>query len=169
MGRKRIELSSAREAEIKARAQRGESLETIASALGGDVSRSTIDRRLREAKATTPPKRRPVPLAPPTPKPDHIESDALPDAVPEGTPLADIERWMRRIEVAADKAEADGNLAAFSSLMMRLRAFEDARRRATPLPKPDPNDDPDMVAMGEQAEKRFFQLIDAALRPTGTG
>ena len=171
MGRKRIELSSARQAEITARAQRGESLETIAAALGGAVSRSTIDRRLRELKTGTSP-RRPgtpmrIPVPVPIPKPASAESEALPEAVPDGTPLEQIEGWMRRIEAAADKAEQQGNLAAFASLMTRLRAFEDARRKATPIPKSDPNDDPDMLAMGEQAERRLMQLIDDALTPPG--
>lgn len=171
MGRKRIELSAAHEAEIAVRAARNEPVRTIASALGGAVSVATIDRRVRELKAGASQKKArhhgKVPHPPSTPKIEPAEAETLPDSVPEGTPLEQIEKWMRRIETAVDKAEKDGNLAAFSSLMMRLRSFEDARRKATPIPPPDPNANPDFIELGAQAERRLTQIIHDAFRPAG--
>jgi hypothetical protein len=171
MGRKRVELSSADEAEIATRSARSESVRTIESALAGRVSRATIDRRVRELKAGTPQKRsrRPggIPAAPPTPKPDSVDAEDIPVNPPDGTPLETIDRWLARVELAATQAEKTGNLQAISSLSMRAASLTEARRKAMPLPKPDPNDDPDMIEMGALAEKRLFQLIDDALRPTG--
>ncbi len=71
-----------------------------------------------------------------------------------------IDRWSARVEKGAAAAEAAGNLPALASLAMRATALAQARIKATPLPKPDPNDNPDMRALGDQAEKRFEALVD---------
>jgi hypothetical protein len=44
-------------------------------------------------------------------------------------------------------------------------ALLEAKRRSTPTPKVDPNDDPDMIAMGEQVAERLHRLIDQVVVP----
>lgn len=158
MGRKRTELPADVEAEIKARIERNESAETIFAAVHGALSTATIDRRKREY-------RNPGTKTKPSRPPAVPEAAEVPDEIPEGTPLEMIDRWIARVEKGATAAEAAGNLPALSSLAMRAASLAEARRRAVPIPKPDPNDDPDMKALGEQAEKRFFALIDDLFAP----
>jgi hypothetical protein len=154
MGRKRIELGAEAEAQIAARMKRGQSAQTIAKAIGGGVSYRTVARRMRELKGKEPPKES---------KPVVEDVADVPEEIPEGVDLGTVEKWIPRIERAAESAEADGDFTAMSSLMAKLVALLEHKRKATPIPKPDPNDNPDMIAAKERARKEFHRLIEHSL------
>lgn len=152
MPRPPISLGHDVDAEIAARTARGESAETVAAALGGKVSVRTIRRRQVALRGK--------PAAAPPAAPEAPETDEVPKDVPEGTPLETIEAWIKRVEKALDKAEKDGNLTAISSLVMRLTSLAEARRKATPLPKADPNEAPDTRQVADRAWKRLEALLN---------
>lgn len=160
MGRKRIELTPTLEAEIKARTARGESAQVISTALGGALSTATIERRQRELRGGASPKGVPPASA-------ALEGADVPEEVPEGTPLVMIDRWIARVEKGAAAAEAQGNLPALSSLAMRAASLAEARRRAMPLPKVDPNENPDMKALAAWGEKELLKRVHALFASPG--
>jgi predicted nucleic acid-binding protein len=153
MARPRTELPFEIEAEIKTRTARNESARTIHQAIHGAISEPTIARRQRELRRPT--SRGPVPNA---------EIVEVPENIPENTLLEQIERWLEIVERALKQAEADGNIAGIASLAMRANSLLEARRKAMPLPKADPNENPDMIKLGELAEKRLFALVDDLFR-----
>ena len=56
-------------------------------------------------------------------------------------------------------AERVGNLAMIATLSTRAIAIQDAIRKATPEPPPDPNLNPDFIKMAEIAEERLMRII----------
>ncbi len=84
----------------------------------------------------------------------------MPEVIPENAPLEVYDRLNATLERAVRQAERDENLAAVASLVAKQTALLAARHKATPLPKVDPNENPDMRALGEQVEARFLSLID---------
>lgn len=167
MGRKRTEFGTITDAEIRTRTERGESAETIATALGLQDQTRTIRRRQAELRG----KAGPIPLAGPPAQPGgsglasppgraRTEVEDVPDEVPEGTPVEQLDRWIRRLEKMADAAEVAGNVAGVASLSAKMAAMSSLRHRVAPLPKADPNENPDFISLGEQVEKRLFTLID---------
>jgi hypothetical protein len=160
MARKRTELGPTVDAEIAARTARGESAETIWEAIGRRISVPTIKRRqaeLRRRALSRPlaatPKRASV--TPP------VQDNEVPDEIPEATPIEDLNRWIARLEKAADSAEAAGNLAALSSIAQKVAALMTLRHRATPLPKADPNDNHDFKVVATEARTRLAKLAHA--------
>jgi hypothetical protein len=147
MARKRIELTPTQEARIDAEMRRGGTAESISRAMG--LSRATVGRRMKERKAGKAPK----PPSAPAPLPE------IPEEIPEGLDLATVDKWIPKVERAAEAAEREENYAAFASLTARLVALLDHKRKATPLPKIDPNDSPDMVAAAERVRKRWHELV----------
>jgi hypothetical protein len=126
----------------------------IAAVLGGGVSASTVGRRMRELKGKAPA---------PVVSPVFAEAEEVPEEVPEGTELGVVEKWIPKIEAAARAAEASKNYGAMASLMAKLVALLEHKRKATPVAKPDPNDNPDMIEAKERARKEFHRLIDHSL------
>lgn len=158
MGRKRTELGPDADAQIKARTERGESAETVAAALGGAVSVSTIRRRQVALRGRG---SKPAPPAPAA----LDATDDVPETIPDEAPVELIRRWLARVEKGARAAEEAENLPALASLAMRAASLAEALRKATPLPKADPNENPDMRALAEQGEKRLMALIDDLFAP----
>lgn len=167
MPRKRTELSPLHEARLVALAGAGRTAEEIAAALAAEgvtgLSRATVARRLldlRGAQRVRGKASRPAPVeAPPLP--------ATPEDIPEGTDLETIERWLETAERMARKAEADGNLAGLGAMGRLAKGLLEAKRRATPPTPPDPNANPDMVALGAEVAKRLHKLVDDAAGPEG--
>ncbi len=153
MGRKRIELGPTTDAEIAQRMKRGQSCQTIAKAIGGGVSYRTISRRMQELRGKEPAK------APVAPAPEAVAAGEVPDVIPEGVDLGAVDKWISRVERAAAVAEADGDFTAMSSLMAKFVALLEHKRKATPLPKPDPNENPDFVAAAKRAREMLHKLI----------
>ena len=158
MSRPRLTLPPQLEAEIEARTRRGESAKTIHEATGKSLSIKTIERRQNEIRAGTTAK----PIQP-------TEALDVPENIPEHTPVTQIDGWIKTVEAAIGRAEADGNLAALSSLVMRLASLAEARRKAQPLPKVDPNESPNMIALAKVTEERLFKLVHDLFDPLEPG
>ena len=156
MARPRIELSPELLAEIKARTERGESAKTIHEATGRTVNLKLIERRQNEIKKPGQPGS--PPRIPNTPIVD------IPEDIPENTPVQKLDGWIKQVEVGMAKAEADNNLGALASLAARLVALAEARRKAMPLPKLDPEDNPDFKAIAQMGEERFLTLLKGLFR-----
>lgn len=148
MARPRSELSPAHEAELLMRAARGETAEHIWNSLGRPLSLPTIDRRVRELRK---PKSSSSPAAP-TPA-------DVPDEVPASASSADLDRWLKAINAALAKAELDGNLQAIASLAAKATALLKLKHDQAPLPRPDPNENPDFKRLAKDGEDRLLNLI----------
>ena len=146
MPRPRISTGADITAEIKARTERGESAETIAAALGGKFSGRTIERRQNELRAGTTAK----PIQP-------TEALDVPENIPEHTPVTQIDGWIKTVEAAIGRAEADGNLAALSSLVMRLASLAEARRKAHASAEGRPKREPEHDRLGKGDRRATFQ------------
>lgn len=182
MPRKRSELGANVDKRIAALMTRGWTAEAIAKELqakGTDVSTRTIGRRMRELRgdvaaprASSSPTRRehyampdPASPAPPASESKDDVDEALPgaDEIPEEANLAQIERWLKRAEAMAQKAMALGDIAGMGQMGRLTSALLEAKRRATPPEKADPNDRPDMVAAAQRARDMLHRMIDQAI------
>lgn len=175
MARKPNQLGDEADALIKTHMARGGSAESIAKALerSGVVgaSRATVGRRMRElrgkvraGRVTTKPASTPPPL-PPEPV---VESEALVDPplpasaeeIPEGLSLALLYRLRAKAEAAGEEALARKDLATFGAMGRLVTAVSEAIRKATPPTPPDPNEQPDMLALAKQVRERLHELLD---------
>ncbi len=154
MGRQRIKLN---EGEIEARAARGESAETIAQALGGTVTDRTIRRRMRELrglqKKSVRSARSSVSTASEESSPPDLDATA---ANLEGA----LDRILAQAERAFALAEERKNLTAIGQMGRLVVMIQEAKRKSAPLPKPDPNESPDMVQLASEVAARFHKLVD---------
>lgn len=149
MSRSRIQLTPEAEAELRARAARGESGETIAAAMGKPVSARTLRRRKAELRGKAPAQSSPV---------DDVVAPAdVP--ISDDLPIEQINAWIRRLETAARKAEEQGNLQALASIAAKVQQLMALRHRAAPIPKPNPNERPDYIALAKQFEEKFLKLV----------
>lgn len=90
---------------------------------------------------------KPAPSAPTT---TALVEPAVPDVIPDDvTDLELVDKWIRAVGAAANKANADGNMNAFASLTAKLVSLLEHRRKVQPTPKDDPNENPDMIAVGD--------------------
>lgn len=177
MAKKRIELGPEAEAIITARMARGDSLDEICKDY--KVSRATIARRMRELRGKVPAAK--AALLAESRKKRAAPAPARPTGVEEGdSPAMDLslDSTLREIdaqlEVAKQKAEeasALGNAEEHATYMRMVIALLEARRKATPAPKIDPNESPDMIAAAEAARTRLFgiaeKLLELASSPVG--
>jgi hypothetical protein len=106
----------------------------------------------------------PVPSAalPPSPPESEDENDLDVEALDPSDPEL-VRKWIAKVERQATKAETDGNIGAFASLTAKLISLIEHARKAQPLPKPDPNDNPDFIAMKEHVRAEFHKRIKLAL------
>lgn len=172
MPRKPTDFGSEIDAQIEARAARGESAETVAAALGMPSQLSTIRRRLAKlrsgasnAKVSSSRPRVEAAGSSNAPTNEPIAPEEVPDVVPDGTPDEQLDRWIKRLETGATKAETQGNLTALASIAAKVTALMALKHRSAPLPKPDPNENPDMKALAEQGEKRLLALVHDLFNP----
>lgn len=178
MARKRTDLGARVEKKIAALLARGGTAESIAKALraGGftGVSARTIGRRMRELRGDVAPKRVSATAArraeyattEGAAAPDSRDDAPLPttpEAIPEDTDLAQIERWLERAESMGKKAVTLGDLAAMGQMGRLTSALLEAKRKATPPEKQDPLDQPDMLAAAARARAMLHKYIDQAL------
>lgn len=154
MGRKRIELAPDVEATIAARTARGESAKTVHEAIGRVISLKTVERRQDELKGRTPKQ----------PSNPHAADD-VPENIPVDAPTEDLNRWIKRLEAGARKAELDGNLAALASIAAKVTALMALRHKSQPLPKADPNESPDMKALAVEGRERLKKLAHGLFAP----
>lgn len=177
MGRKRSDLGPSVEKRIASLMARGGTAVSISKALaaaGKKVSTRTIGRRMRELRGDVAPMRvsastslRASYAAPEASEPESEASDAplpaAPEEIPEDTDLRQIERWLQRAEAMARKAVNLGDLAGMGQMGRLTSALLEAKRRATPPEKADPNDHPDMVAAAARAREMLHKMIDRAI------
>src|SRR3990167_2387134 len=173
MGRKRIDLGHDAEGQIRALMARGGTVESITAALteGGvaGVSKATVARRMAEmrqgvnAGVAARREERAGTAAPAAVSPPPASEPALPaslDDIPEGTGLDTYDRWLERAERMAVDAEIEGDLKAIGNAGRLVGLLLEAKRKATPIPKSDPNDNVDMVKLGAEVAERLHKMVD---------
>src|SRR5690348_17046017 len=142
------------------------------------ISPATAKRRLRELKGKDPrPGRafavKPRPPARQEPAPPAPPAESSPDLLNEDEPsvelplefspdstLQEIDKWLKVAKERAEAAAADDNPKAHAEYMRMIITLIEARRKAAPPPKVDPNDHPDMVAAAANVRKRWHNLAD---------
>ncbi len=92
------------------------------------------------------------------PVPDPVEDEALSSDI-SPVDLATVDKWIPKVEKVAEDAQASKDYTAFNAAMSRLVTLLEHKRKATPIPKQDPNDSPDMIAAAEKVRKRFHELL----------
>ena len=78
--------------------------------------------------------------------------------------VAEIDGWLKEAKEHAANAAAEGDVDTHVKYVRLAATLIEARRKAAPVPKPDPNDSPDMVAAAKAARKRWHVLLDALHR-----
>lgn len=166
MGRKRIDLGPDANGRIEAMLNAGMASDAIARQL--KISPATVRRRVAELKGKVPPKFPTLASAPaPSPNLTPADQDAAPpddEQVPDGTSVSQIKAWL---EIARERAaEAAGRNDVDNHVKyLRLAAtLLEALRKATPVPKPDPNEHPDMVEAAARVRERWHKLADSLVR-----
>lgn len=165
MARKRTDWGERADQRLTELLRRGGTAESIAAALAADgiaVSSRTIGRRMKEIRG-------PV-AAPRVTSAGRVESavarvavDAIPEDVPENTPLGQLDAWIEQVGEAIDKVapgSIDENLPLFGQLIARAAALSETRRKATPPSRPDPNESPDMRKLAKEVAERLHKMVD---------
>ena len=188
MARKRTELGTDGDARLVALAGQGWTAKAIADDLkarGINISRSSVDTRVRALRGPVATPRakaalgfaaglaaaggapsEPAPTPPPSqpedlPTEEDIEAAVLagPEAIARA--LADIEAGYRRAALGENEAVT----ARWGSLRLQALALQ---AKATPPAPPDPNDAPDMVALGGEVVGRLLKAIDLVVETMPT-
>ncbi len=148
---------------------KGDSPEKVHAALSAagitGVTVRTVARRMAalrpEANAARSPSRKAV--APPPESGAGPPLPATPDEIPSDASLALLEHYRRMARAAVDAASDEGDLKLVAQLINMAGAVEDRIQRRTPRVADDPNESPDMVAMGRLVEERFLKMVDMVL------
>jgi hypothetical protein len=157
MARKRKPLPDDRIVALMVGGRTAEQITEILQSEGYDVSRPTVTRRMQASRGQANALRASARAATGAPAED------VPDELPEGAPLEVVDKWIPKVEAAAEAAEAAGDLGAFATLTAKLVMLIEHRRKAMPPPKADPNDDLDLRKLGAEVAKRLHRLAkDAA-------
>jgi transcriptional regulator with XRE-family HTH domain len=135
---------------------RGLPQKEIATIVG--ISVGMVNKILRAQTAPAAPS--PDPPPPPASSPDAAD---VPEVIPDGVAVDVVDKWIPKVEKAVEAAEAAKDYASMSSLMAKLVALLEHKRKATPEAKQDPNEHPDMIAAKARARKEFHRLIDHSL------
>jgi hypothetical protein len=174
LGRKRIDLGAGSQAKIALMMSGGHGPERIAAELG--VSLATAKRRMSEVKGVVTEvkgdarreRRAAAPAAPaaraPTPHADLDTNDDDAPVIPEGSSLEQIDKWLKVAEEEAALAATDDDPDNHIKWVRLAASLLEARRKAAPIPKADPNENPDMIEAAAAARKRWHDLADALLR-----
>lgn len=154
----------------------GQSADRIAAELG--VSVATAKRRMREIKGVVTEttgglrhERRaaPVPRAErpsrPAPKAERelappVDGDETVIEIPEGSSVEQIDRWLKVAEQEAEAASGDPDPDNHIKWVRLAASLLEARRKAAPIVKADPNDRPDTVAAAARVRARWHALAD---------
>lgn len=89
--------------------------------------------------------------------------DEVPDEIPEGVSVDVVDKWIPKVERAAEAAEAAKDFGALASLLAKLTALLEHKRKAAPPPKVDPNENPDMIAAAKRAREMLHKLVESAV------
>src|SRR5262245_52946112 len=91
----------------------------------------------------------------PVPSNSVATSDEVPDEIPEDTDLSTVDKWIPRVEKLIAAAEAGRDFGAASSLIAKLHSLLEHKRKASPPPKADPNENPDFIEAARRAKERL--------------
>lgn len=184
MPRTKTEISARAKKKIEQLVARGGTADSIAKALRAagikGVSARTIGRRIAELRGPTRAPRgtaraaadalREEYSAAAAAADDEQAADAgdsadegeLPDpkAIPENADLDQINAWLKRADTLGKAAFTKGDLEGMGKMGRLTSALLEAKRKATPLEKEDPNDSPDMRKLGDQVEVRLLKIVD---------
>lgn len=173
MARKRTEFGKAVDTRIVALMRAGGTAESISSQLASEgvegASRATIGRRMTELRATVRAKRAKAMKAAAKPSSESKPSKASPlptspDEIPEGADLETLNEWLETAKRMGKVAELEGDLQAIARAGRLVTSLIEAKRKAAPPTKPDPNENPDYRALAEEVEARLHKLADEVLR-----
>ena len=154
------------------------------------ASKTSIDRRVRAMmgsrrargsskatpanpatkRASASPARPTAPVLPAVPppassRPAPMDLSDIPDD-PEALASAaphDLDVWIARANSTYEAAIAAENLAVQVTSIGKAKELLEAKRKATPPPAPDPNANPDFVALAEKCRRELLKLIDPTL------
>lgn len=164
MARNRKDLGGATESRIVALMRAGGTADSITAQLGAEgvqASRATIARRMQELRGTVQAARaEKAREAAATSKGDERPLPASPDAIPEGTDLETLDRWLKTAERMGELAESDGDLSALAAAGRLSASLLEAKRKATPPRAPDPNENPDLRKLGAEVAARLHKMIE---------
>jgi hypothetical protein len=172
MARKRIEMTPSVVDEIKTLMAAGGTVESVTATLRAGsfpgASSATVGRRMAEMRAEAfegrVARRNAAAVAPPAaPVADEPAIPARPEDIPEGTGLERYDLWIERVERMVVEARLDEDPKTELSAMRQGAFLLDMRRKAAPPKVEDPNQHPDMVALGAEVEVRFLKMVDLVL------
>ena len=159
----RMELGEAGNARLEALTRAGGTAESISATLraeGWPVSRATVQRRMAEIRGPVRPSRAAAKALHVPASPGAERLPETPEDVPEGASLPELAALLARCKAALSAAEEAGNLPLVGQMIRVAAAISETMRKATPPERPDPNDAPDMVAMGAEVAKRLHKMVD---------
>lgn len=176
MPRKRHEFGKAIDKRIVALMRAGGTAESISTKLASEgvdgASRATIGRRMTELRDSVKGARaKAMTKARDSSEPSLKEKTktplpSSPDDIPEGADLETINEWLATAKRMGKVAELEGDLAAIARAGRLVTSLIDAKRKATPPAKSDPDDNPDYRSLAEDVEARLHKLADEVLRST---
>lgn len=114
------------------------------------VSVGKVNAIAKEARAAAPP-------APPAETVPELDGEVL-----EGADIGTVEKYIGLVDKAIKDAQGKGDFAAMSSLMTKMVALLEHKRKAAPPPPPDPNANPDFIEAARRARERLHHLITTA-------
>lgn len=160
MARKRTQSDAVVQERIVALMRAGGTAESISTQLAAEnvnLSRATIGRRMRELSGRVK-KERADALAASKPNP-KAPLPASPEEIPEDADLETLNEWLDTAKRMGRVAELDGDLESLARAGRLAASLLDAKRKATPPTKADPNDHPDMVKLGAEVAERMHAII----------
>jgi hypothetical protein len=181
MSRKKTSWGAAHERTFASLAKQGLTAGEIAARLTADgcpgASKATVGRRLRDVrgvvrarKANAGPRSALAEAKPDAPAADDGAADVPTDPEElEAAPLAQLEWWLVEVKAAFEAAKVDRNVAAQASLAARATALLEARRKAAPPEREDPNAYPDLVAAAASCKAKLRARLDRALKARRDG
>lgn len=135
--------------------------ETLSAQGVKGISVATITRRMRELRAGM----RSPRSVPPDPESDTaIDIPESPEQIGADTPLEILDNWIATVARLGRKAAAVDDLDGIGKMGRLSAALLEARRKATPPVAADPNDNPDMVALGALVAEKFHKMINQVAR-----
>lgn len=168
MARPRKSLTPEQRALLESMAKAGATATAIAKALGAlgpDVSRQTVSRRLRALRG--PQRARKAPTAPSTTDAGPPPPPARPVPSPEPSALGDpagfdFHAWAEEVRRAADEAQSEGNGPLHARLVaIEFAARKEARKVASATPEGTFVSSLEMDAAAERARTKLLHLVES--------
>lgn len=174
MARKRNNFTQSTQARILALMGAGGTADSIAKQLTAEgvegASRATVGRRMRELEGL---ERKSAPRRPPASSPrapadaslgaGEIALPETPEDIPAGTALEMYDLWLKRAEEMYEDAQGRKDFDGVVKAGRLSQMYLEGKRKATPIKEDDPNDHPDMIAMGARVATELHKLIDKVL------